>query len=74
MVRHVELLSAMDPIYVRPRSTWYWAEMNGVLRTPRTRSYVIAYDWAMALSEEHEASLVDRSDRGTSSVRSSSRP
>jgi hypothetical protein len=61
----VELQSTTDPIYVRPRSVWYWAEIDGVLRSPRSNDYATVYGWAVALCQEHGTYLVDNSHAGT---------
>ena len=64
MTRTVELFSATDPVYVRNRRVWYWLEFDG-MRSKRLTEYGSVLEHANALVAEHDACLIDRSDKGS---------
>jgi hypothetical protein len=60
----VELFSATDPVYVPHRQVWYWTEFLG-LRSERLTDWATVAAHAEAIRSEHEAVLIDRSDKGS---------
>jgi len=56
----VEIYSATDPVYFTDRQVWYWVEVHGM--TVNTH--------AEAILAEHDACLIDRSDKGCGLLRS----
>ncbi len=64
MTPDVELFSATDPVYVADRRVWYWTEFDGV-KSERLNDYATVLLHAEALMAEHDACLIDRSDKGS---------
>jgi hypothetical protein len=64
MTSTVELFSATDPIYVPHRRVWYWAEFRGA-KSERLNDWETVNARTQSICAEHEACLVDRSDKGS---------
>lgn len=64
----IEIYSATDPPNVADRQVWYWVEW-GERKYDRTRDYNVAHRLAKRLHEEHDAGIIDRSDRGSGILR-----
>ena len=62
MTPEVEIFSATDPVYVADRRVWYWLEFNGQ-KSERRNDWATINEWAWALAKEHDACLIDRSDK-----------
>lgn len=68
MTPEVEIFSATDPPHVRDRQVRYYLEFRGNRSTQLTE-YRPVLAWAKALCVEHEAVLVDRSDKDSGYLR-----
>jgi hypothetical protein len=64
MTHEVELYSATDPVYASHRQVWYWTEFLGV-KSERLINWATVAARAEAIRSEHEACLIDRSDKGS---------
>jgi hypothetical protein len=60
----VEIFSATDPPHVHERRVWYWLEFEG-RASERLTEWALVNEWALALVAEHDAYLLDRSDKGS---------
>lgn len=58
----VELFSATDPPHVPTRCVWYWTEFKGA-RSERLSEYAPVLARAKAILAEHDACVIDRSDK-----------
>jgi hypothetical protein len=64
MIETVEIYSATDPVYFADRQVWYWVEFRG-MKSERVTDWSTVDGHAKAILAEHEACLVDRSDKGS---------
>lgn len=69
MTPEVELFSATDSITEPDRRVWYWTRFRGK-DSERTEDYELALAEAKRLMAEHDAVLIDRSDKGSGFLRS----
>jgi hypothetical protein len=68
MSETVELFSATDPPYMRDREVRYYLEFRGRRSAHRT-AHAPVLAWATALCAEHDALLIDRSDKDSGYLR-----
>ena len=62
MTPEVEIFSATDPVCEPNRRVWYWLEFDGK-KSQRRNDWATINAWALALLAEHNACLIDRSDK-----------
>ena len=65
----VEIYSATDPVYFTDRQVWYWVEFHG-MKSERLTDWPTVNAHAKAILAEHDACLIDRSDKGSGLLRS----
>jgi hypothetical protein len=68
MPETVELFSATDPPYVTDRHVRYYLEFRGT-RSAQPTEHAPVLAWATALCAEHDAVLIDRSDKDSGYLR-----
>ena len=68
MTSEVEIFSYIDPVYVQNRRVWYYAQFRGMKSQHRSDHSPIL-NWAEAIRAEHDAVLIDRSDKGSGHLR-----
>jgi hypothetical protein len=68
----VEIFSATDPPYLADRRVLYWLEFNG-RRSVRAEDWATVDRWATAICAEHDACIIDRSDKGSGLLRATLR-
>jgi hypothetical protein len=64
----VELFSATDSPNMRDRQVQYYLEFRG-RRSAQVTEHAPVLDWANALCAEHDAVLIDRSDKDSGYLR-----
>ena len=69
MTETVEIYSATDPVYFADRQVLYWLEFRGV-KSERLTEWATVNTRAAAILAEHDACLIDRSDKGSGLLRS----
>ena len=65
----IEIFSATDPPHVPDRQVWYWLEFRG-MRSERRTEWGPINRHAEALIAEHDAVVIDRSDKESGYLRS----
>jgi hypothetical protein len=68
MALEVEVFSYIDPVYVRDRNVWYYAQFQGIRSEHLTEHAPIA-ELAEAVRAEHDGVLIDRSDKDSGYLR-----